>query len=266
MLNTIPEGVSNVVLHTGNMLYYTDVTKQVNMLTTEQIVEGLKTSISLFDKLPAAENDVLHLKRAMLINQTEEERKNLQTMIKVFITSPDLSSLRSALQYTIKDVGISCIDSVILSYINTVNDQKNILDDYMVMWKILEEFVQNGEVINLGISDIETDIFIQLYEAAQVKPSINQINLNACCVVPQDLQDFCKGRDIRILTHNDPLDILPVNELLPLFRVKNGQNESGDEKILSSAQVSWVTRFQAHIRCRGILASKGYIVKLKLGK
>lgn len=42
------------------------------------------------------------------------------------------------------------------------------MEDYLFMWKILEEFVQNGEVINLGISDIETDIFIQLYEAAQV--------------------------------------------------------------------------------------------------
>lgn len=96
------------------------------------------------------------------------------------------------------------------------------------MWKILEEFVKRGQIINVGVSDIETETFIQLYDAAevgelnndkqlgiclkynfkfisidQVKPSINQINLSACCVVPKDLQDFCKERDIRILTHND---------------------------------------------------------------
>lgn len=125
MLSNIPDTVSSVFLHTGNMLYYTDVTKQVNMLTTEQvcmivyfpvtfitiinrnnfviilqIVEGLKTSISLFESLPTPENDALYLKQAMLINQTEEDRKNLQTMIKVFITTPDLNSLRSALQYS----------------------------------------------------------------------------------------------------------------------------------------------------------------------
>lgn len=40
MLRNIPESVSSMFLHTGNMLYYTDVTKQVNMLTTEQVCEN----------------------------------------------------------------------------------------------------------------------------------------------------------------------------------------------------------------------------------
>lgn len=65
-----------------------------------QIVEGLKTSVSLFDKLPAADDDTLYLKRAMLINQTDEDKRNLQTMIKVFVASEDLNSLRTALEYS----------------------------------------------------------------------------------------------------------------------------------------------------------------------
>lgn len=37
MLHHVPDSVSQLILHTGNMLYYTDVTKQVNMVATEQV-------------------------------------------------------------------------------------------------------------------------------------------------------------------------------------------------------------------------------------
>ena len=37
MLNHVPDNVSQLILHTGNMLIYTDVTKQVNMAVTEQV-------------------------------------------------------------------------------------------------------------------------------------------------------------------------------------------------------------------------------------
>ncbi len=47
-------------------------------------------------------------------------------------------------------------------------------------------------------------ILLLIPTCSQVKPSIHQINLSACCVVPEDLQIFCKEHDIRILTHNDP--------------------------------------------------------------
>jgi len=41
----------------------------------------------------------------------------------------------------------------------------------------------------------------------QVKPSINQVNLTTCCVIPQDLKDFANENDIELLTHNDPTGI-----------------------------------------------------------
>lgn len=39
----------------------------------------------------------------------------------------------------------------------------------------------------------------------QVKPSIIQINLSSCCVVPPALQEFTKQNDVQLLTHNDPI-------------------------------------------------------------
>ena len=38
----------------------------------------------------------------------------------------------------------------------------------------------------------------------QVKPSINQVNLDSCCVMPPELVEFAKECDIQLLTHSDP--------------------------------------------------------------
>ncbi|KAJ8870391.1 hypothetical protein PR048_029412 [Dryococelus australis] len=37
-----------------------------------------------------------------------------------------------------------------------------------------------------------------------VKPSIIQINLATCCVVPPALQEFTKDHNVQLLTHSDP--------------------------------------------------------------
>ncbi|XKL65245.1 hypothetical protein PGB90_008665 [Kerria lacca] len=253
--------ISKNTTHTNNLMKFT---KKKKKKTTEQIIEGLKTCLFSCEDFPKPEGDSLHLKRAILINQTDEDKKNLQTMIKVFITSEDLNCLNDALQYTISDLELPCINSVILSYQHKTNETQNILEKLLFMWKTLEDLVVQGLITSIGISDVDTDVFINLYNAVEVKPSIHQINLSACCVVPPDLQEFCKEHDIRILTHNDPFDILPVNILKPLFQVNNEKNEADETKRFSNINVAWVTRFQAHIKCRGILSNKGYIVRLNL--
>lgn len=73
------------------------------------------------------------------------------------------------------------------------------------IWKTLEELVLNGKVLQIGIADVEETIFRSLFEWAKVKPSIIQINLATCCVVPPTLQSFCKENDVQLLTHSDPI-------------------------------------------------------------
>lgn len=75
-----------------------------------------------------------------------------------------------------------CIDSVILSYLTKTTDQKKVLDEYLTMWKILEEFVRKGQIVNIGISDIETEIFIQLYETAEVSSFGKTIRVGSFCI------------------------------------------------------------------------------------
>ena len=59
----------------------------------------------------------------------------------------------------------------------------------------------------------------------------------------------------------DSTYIVHVSELLPGHAVSEifsiGADESESKK---DFQLHWAVRFQVHIKCRGVLATKGYIV------
>lgn len=37
-----------------------------------------------------------------------------------------------------------------------------------------------------------------------MKPAVNQVNLESCCVMPAEMTAFARDHDIQLLTHNDP--------------------------------------------------------------
>lgn len=90
------------------------------------------------------------------------------------------------------------------------------------------------------------DTILDVFETYDFQ--ILQINLTTCCVVPKDLQLFCKERDISLLTHSDPQVIL--------------NTESLEELNLSEFHHNWSVKYQIHYVDRGILAFKGYIVNV----
>lgn len=78
------------------------------------------------------------------------------------------------------------------------------LKDLQQLWEILETNAHDGKITQLGIADLDTDTLMQLYNSCEIKPTIAQINLSACCVVPPSLQSFCATHEIQLLTHSDP--------------------------------------------------------------
>lgn len=83
-------------------------------------------------------------------------------------------------------------------------DGGNSLNELKKLWKILENYADEKKIMQLGIADLDTDSLAELYTTCAVKPTIAQINLSACCVVPPSLQEFCNKNDIQLLTHSDP--------------------------------------------------------------
>ena len=80
--------------------------------------------------------------------------------------------------------------------------------------------------------------------------------MDVCCSPPEDLVAFCKEKDIQLLTHNDPREIVSeaVMEEILSSHLKHEKDKLG-------WQVGWVARYSALVKCRGIIHTKGYLVK-----
>lgn len=81
---------------------------------------------------------------------------------------------------------------------------QNALEDLKQLWQVLENYTKDSRIGQLGIADLDTESLTALYATSVVKPTIAQINLSACCVVPGSLQEFCNKKEIQLLTHSDP--------------------------------------------------------------
>lgn len=122
-------------------------------------------------------------------------------------------------------LNINAIESLVIAYSGKENSE-DILSSLKHLWTGVEEYVKIGKLSSVGLSDVNTNEFIDLFQWAnvklylffnvfyyiyfilfllkQVKPNIVQISLATCCIVPPVLQTFTKENDVQLLTHNDP--------------------------------------------------------------
>lgn len=231
----------------------------------------------------------------MLPKISEHERNNIKIGAKIFINKPCPQQLESAIDYLLNTLKIDYLDNLILSYhldnqlnglikhqngdnINggTSNDQ--LIDHLKLLWKILENYATTEKINQLGIADIDTDTLIELYSDCEIKPTIVQINLAACCVVPPSLQEFCATHEIQLLTHSDPEGNLSTNihfeihcftiffigfffcSLILCIVVLTRNDIAGVDDAFKEFVPVWTSRYQVHVKCRGVLAAKGFII------
>ncbi|XP_075227632.1 glutamate-cysteine ligase modifier subunit [Lycorma delicatula] len=256
MFPRLSQSVKKVCVHTGNVLNINELKKKPGQNPSEELVESLK--ITLSDWTPPKLNCTkleIHSKHEESKTSGPEEKDELKISVKIFVTSGKAAALKEALENLFVALDTKEIDSVVLSYYSNSNmgdknDQQAILEE---LWSILEEAVQKGKILRIGVSDVDTEVFMSLYQNSKVKPSIIQINLSTCCVVPPQLQEFTKQNEVQLLTHNDPQEFLPDTALQSVFQPMLEEGET-------SFRVHWTARFLVHVKCRGVLASKGYIV------
>lgn len=106
----------------------------------------------------------------------------------------------------LETLNVTSVHNVIIAYNSQdIEGQNGNIEKIQNAYKVLETHVINGKVHQIGVADIEEGVFRSIYEWATVKPSIIQINLATCCVVPPTLQAFCKEKDVQLLTHSDPV-------------------------------------------------------------
>ncbi|XP_074111047.1 glutamate-cysteine ligase modifier subunit [Cotesia typhae] len=229
--------VSNSVLYnTGNILSLNALKLKAGKTSEEELVEALK--IILKDSQNTSGND---------INAGGGDREELKITVKIFMQSDDPEILRDALERMLKELHTNSIGTLILAYGEAQNSGKE-LESLQKLWPVLEKYIQSGTLTSVGLSNVDTGVFIKLYQWAKIRPTIVQINLAMCCVVPPVLQEFTQQNQIQLLTHNDPYHILNKDSCVELFG--------------SEAKLNWVAKYQVHIKCRGVLSSKGYFVNI----
>lgn len=278
----------NIIISTGNILH---INRKAGQKTSEELFDCLK--LTLNEPVSNEKNaQILRLNDDLTAKITEHERSNIKIGAKIFVNRACPKNLESAIDGLLDVLGVESLDNLILAfhpsktvevpngnvngrlhngnhpgeepsvasiYATSVPTERSIewgghsikaaLIDLKKLWKVLENYSAQKKITQLGIADLDTDSLINLYTTASVRPTIVQINLSACCVVPPPLQEFCNKNDIQLLTHSDPEEVISSTAF----------NEIGSD-LVAAFIPTWTARYQVHVKCRGVLTAKGFIV------
>ena len=152
------------------------------------------------------------------------------------------------------------------------NDSEGPPEDIETMaatWKTLEKLHSEGLVSKLGIAEFGVARLERFLEHTTVKPSVNQINVRDCCVVPKPLILYAKQQQIELLTHNDCTNILPRGTLRQILGSgENGSGvlagESNKDGLKGDVSPQWVVKYTAVVKDRGVVENKGYFAVAEL--
>lgn len=149
--------------------------------------------------------------------------------------------------------------------------QPDDFDSMVQTWKTLEGLQEKGMIAQLGVAEFGSERLARFLAHTRVKPSVDQINLKDCCVVPKSLILYAKQENIQLLTHNDCDDILPVGTTRELL----GPGEKGagilasdpeaEDGIQGDIEPQWVVKYTAVVKDRGVVENKGYFALADVG-
>ncbi|XP_054156934.1 glutamate--cysteine ligase regulatory subunit-like [Oppia nitens] len=274
---SLPSDVDCLVIDSGNLLTLADIKRKVSILPNEELANGMLRVVNKWQQSSGARisgrtafvADDSNQANSLLLSA---DRQSYRITVKLFVfddvccggcgggggtTTADCPSLANGVDIVLDQLKIAAIDSLILSLPN--RSTKLSLDDIKPFWSCAETFLRDGRTAQLGISDMDTNQLKQLYEWSANKPSTNHINLDACCVIPEDMSAFAKQNNIQLLTHNDPKDFLPEERFREIVAGIVGDADDGCHQW----RRQWIARYSIIVSGKGILQNKGYILAAK---
>ncbi|KAI8575951.1 hypothetical protein K450DRAFT_259123 [Umbelopsis ramanniana AG] len=247
----------HLVLYTGNVMK-TSIAGKNNSLSTKSNLElvaaindTLRTSFHVSDQ-PSfhyhEDSGLLEVPDLRLSSIVPvEDRKDVEITAKLFIlgSDPSQAAVTQSLNHLHRLLGVSTIENFILSATN---------DDVLPAWRSLQELHRNKVVERLGVTDFSQSDLKSFSQKVQVQPAVNQIDLAECCQLPRDLITYAKANNIELLAHSDYSDILPKETLNKIMKAQNLVGEN------ATLHPRWVLKYTVFVKCRGVVADKGYIV------
>ncbi|KAI4123625.1 MAG: hypothetical protein LQ347_006078 [Umbilicaria vellea] len=222
-----------------------------------------------------------------------EERSQYDITVKLFFLPNIPASRRSqhtqeAVDLVLRELHMPSVDLLIVSFPGVtfdaedeeessddlVDGHKDEAEDFDAMietWRPLEELHSRGIVSQIGLAEFGSERLQKFLPRTKVRPSVDQINVRDCCVVPKPLIIYAKREKIELLTHNDCTNILPKGTLRELL----GSNENGagvlaspnegSEGLRGEVEPQWVVKYTAVVRDRGVIENKGYFAVAEVG-
>lgn len=219
-----------------------------------------------------------------------EERTQYDITVKLFYlpripVSRRCAHTREAIDLVLKELHVESIDLLIVSFPGilfdadddsdeedtTTSGEQDDFDSVVQTWRVLESLHEQGMIAQLGVAEFGSERLARFLPHTKVKPSVDQINLKDCCVVPKSLILYAKQEQIQLLTHNDCNDILPVGttrELLGPAEKGAGILASAPEAndgIQGDVEPQWVVKYTAVVKDRGVVENKGYFALADVG-
>jgi len=261
-------GSREILLHSGNILNKALTLRKGNESNDDEIFESLKAGVghksdALSEGGDSQNGNIIEVNAVEVANSSHGmggDRQDSKVTLKLFLYSLDRNDIIAAIDRGLKSTSVEYLDNIILSFSGYSKAGALTLELIQQAWDVLEKQVSAGKVRMIGLCDVDTQLFIQLYDLATVKPGNIQINLATCCVVPPELAEFCKLKGIQLLTHSDPLNVLQEEKVSELGNLLSEHPALSMD--LTNWEIRWVMRFQVHLKTRGVLATKGYVASL----
>lgn len=249
-------------VRTGNIVNWNRLKRKPNHTPTEELADCVEATVKKF-LASSNKTELQYVTELECIDREfhqplqPEERGELKVIVKVFLCaqqqSPDV--VLEAVNKVMTDLEVTFVETVLLSLSMFESEEQITVDLIKLHWQVLEQLVAEEKVLSLGISDLDKSKLEELLEWAKVKPSIDQVNLASCCVMPKELTEYAKLADIQLQTHNDPTELMPATTLQETMR------QCGAEQDGFGWVAQWVARYSVLVKCRGIIKSKGYILR-----
>lgn len=247
----------------------------------------------------AQDGDVLYIP-VLRPKTLSEPRESYDITVKLFYlpgipASRRCRHTRDAIDLVLKELGVDSIDLLIVSFpgvsfdadddgeeetsgdeaASADSDDSQGLDAQVKSWKVLEDYHSRGVISQLGVSEFSSDRLDKFLPEVNIRPTVDQINVKDCCVVPKSLILYAKEKNIELLTHNDCMDILPCGTTRDLL----GPGEDGAHILASKSNApdsepglkgnmepQWVIKYTAVVKDRGVVENKGYYAVAQLGE
>ncbi|KAL8708678.1 MAG: hypothetical protein Q9220_006503 [cf. Caloplaca sp. 1 TL-2023] len=241
----------------------------------------------------SSENDCFHIpSETFQSTMLSEERSEYGITVKLFLLPKSLFTdwrhhLQDAIAGVLKELGIASVDLLIVSFPGISFDvdtedrgecgpnamqvsEEQLFDIMLDAWKEVELLKSNGVVHQIGLAEFGRERLQKFLPRTRQRPTVNQINVRDCCVVPKAMMAYAKAENLELLTHSDCTNILPQGTLRELLG--NGPTGAGvlagpdpeDRGLRGDLRPDWVVKYTAVVRDRGVIENKGYIASAEL--